>query len=356
VRIHPGFATKNLLLFQVIPRQAGYEGARLAAFYDSVQRSLSAIPGVRSATLMQFKLLSGTMSGGNFFTLPGHAVEGEQAPRAHRLTVSETFFDTMGLPILAGRGLRESDAEGASRVVVVNETFAQRYLSTGNSLGQILQGKDGRDWQIVGVCHDAKYTDIKNEVPPTVYFSFRQDSTASTYFALRTALPPLGVATAARRAVATVDPGVPVADITTQEQVRDKKIAQERLFATLCSALAGLAVLLSCLGLYGLIGYHVARRTSEIGLRMALGATPRRVAVPVLREALLLTLFGLAVGLPAAFAAGRVIRSQLYGVTPYDPLAIAGAVAALIAVAVIAAWLPARRAAEVDPMTALRCE
>jgi predicted permease len=356
VRINPGFATENLLLFQVIPRQAGYRGARLTEFYDRAQQFLSAIPGVRSATLTQFKLLAGAMSGGNFFTLPGHPLDGASAPRAHRLTVSETFFATMGLPVLVGRGLSASDVEGAPRVVVVNETFAHRYFSTENPVGQILNGKDGRDWQIVGVCRDAKYTDIKNEVPPTVYFSFRQNSPSGTYFALRTALPPLAVVTAARKAVAAVDPGVPLADITTQEQVRDKRIGQERLFATLCGALAGLALLLSCLGLYGLTAYNVARRTSEIGLRMALGATPRHVAFPVLREALLLSLAGVAVGLPAAFAVGRLIRSQLYGVAAHDPLALAVAVVALVTVALTAAWLPARRAAEIDPMAALRHE
>jgi ABC-type antimicrobial peptide transport system permease subunit len=223
-------------------------------------------------------------------------------------------------------------------------------------VGQILRRKDDTDWQIVGVCRDAKYTDIKNEVPPTVYFSFRQDSVGGAYLALRTSLPPLAVATAARKAVAAIDPRIPLADITTQEQVRDKRISQERLFATLCSALAGLALLLSCIGLYGLTAYNVARRTSEIGLRMALGATPRHVAAPVLREALLLSLLGVAVGLPAAFAAGRLIRSQLYGVVPHDPLALAAAVAALVAVALAAAWLPARRAARIDPMAALRCE
>jgi len=169
-------------------------------------------------------------------------------------------------------------------------------------------------------------------------------------------LPPLAVATAARKAVAAIDPRIPLSDITTQKQVRDKRISQERLFATLCGALAGLAVLLSCIGLYGLMAYNVARRTSEIGLRMALGATGRHVAFPVLREALLLSLIGVAVGLPAAFAAGRLIRSQLYGVAPYDPLALAAAAVALVAVALFAAWLPARRAARIDPMVALRCE
>ncbi|RPJ82540.1 MAG: FtsX-like permease family protein, partial [Acidobacteria bacterium] len=360
VRINPGFATENLLLFQVIPRQAGYKGAGLAEFYERVQQSLAALPGVRSAALTQFKLLGGAMSGGSFFRLPGHTFEGELKPQAHRLTVSETFFTTMGIPVLTGRGFSAGDVEGAAKVVVVNETFARKYLPGENPLGQSLRAGELKgvpiDWQIVGVCRDAKYTDIKNEVPPTVYFSFRQDSVDGAYFALRTSLPSLAVATAARKAVAAIDPRIPLADVVTQEQVRGKRISQERLFATLCSALAGLAILLSCIGLYGLTAYNVARRTSEIGLRMALGATGRRVAVPVLREALLLALLGVAVGLPAAFAVGRLIRSQLYGVAPHDPLALAAAVAALVAVALIAAWLPARRAARIDPMVALRCE
>ncbi|MCU0913818.1 MAG: ABC transporter permease [Planctomycetes bacterium] len=356
VGINPGFATENLLLFQVIPHQAGYHGARVAEFYDRVQQALAALPGVRSAALTQFKLLGGTMSGGNFFTLSGHPREGASAPNAHRLTVSETFFTTMGLPLLLGRGFRTGDVEGAPRVVVVNETFVRRYLSAENALGQILQGKDGRDWQIVGVCRDAKYTDIKNDIPATVYFSFRQESVGGVYFVLRTSLPPPAVTTAARKVVAALDPAIPLADITTQEQVRNKRISQERLFATLCSALAGLAMLLSCLGLYGLMAYNVARRTSEIGIRMALGATARHVAGPILREALLLALVGLAVGLPAVFAAGRLIRSQLYGVGPHDPLALTAASVVLLAVALLAAWLPARRAARIDPMVALRCE
>jgi len=355
VRINPGFATENLLLFQSTPRQAGYQGARLAEFYDRVQQSLAALPGVRSAALTQYKLLAGMMSGGTFFSLPGHTLEGELEPQAHRLTVSETFFTTMGIPVLVGRGFSVGDMEGAPKVVVVNETFARKYLPEENPVGQILKA-DGADWQIAGVCRDAKYTDIKEDVPPTVYFSFRQNSTGGAYFALRTSLPPLAVTTAARKAVAAIDPRVPLADITTQEQVRDKRISQERLFATLCGSLAGLAVLLSCIGLYGLTSYNVARRTSEIGLRMALGATPGRVAGRILREALLLALVGVAVGLPAAFAAGGLIRSQLYGVMPYDPLAIVTVVVALVAVALIAAWRPARRAARIDPMVALRCE
>jgi ABC-type antimicrobial peptide transport system permease subunit len=189
-----------------------------------------------------------------------------------------------------------------------------------------------------------------------VYFTFRQDSVGSAFFALRTALPPLAAATAARKAVAAIDPNVPLTNISTQEQVRDSKIAQERLFAALCGTLAGLAVLLSCIGLYGLMAYNVARRTNEIGIRMALGATRRNVAWPILHEAVLLVLTGLAVGIPVALGLARLIRSQLYGVGSADPAVFAGGTLLLIAVALLSAWLPARRAARVNPIKALRAE
>ena len=355
VSINPGFRTENLLLFKVNPRNAGYQGGRTTEFYSEVQRSLAAIPGVGAVTLTQYALLGGWMSGGGFFTLPGHPFEGDLKPQAHRLAVSETFFTTMGIPLLLGRGFTEADVDGAPKVVVVNRTFAQRYLPNEDPVGQTLKAND-TEWQIVGVCRDAKYTDIKAAAPPTVYFTFRQDSVGSAFFALRTALPPMAVANAARKAVAAIDPNVPLTDISTQEQVRDSKISQERLFAELCGSLASLAVLLSCIGLYGLMAYNVERRTREIGIRMALGATRRNVAGPILREAVLLAAAGLAIGMPVALGLTRLIRSNLYGVAPSDPLTMVSAVVALWGVALVAAWIPARRAARVDPMVALRCE
>ena len=189
-----------------------------------------------------------------------------------------------------------------------------------------------------------------------MYFSYRQNGLGSGYLAVRTALPPLAIVSAARRAVAAIDPNIPLADITTQEAVRDSKISQERMFATLVSALAALAVLLACIGLYGLMAYNVTRRTSEIGVRMALGAQPRDVARSVLREALLLAGVGVLVGVPAALGVAQLIKSQLYAVPAYDPLTFAAGTFVLLAVAVIAAWLPARRASRIDPMVALRAE
>ena len=355
-RIDPGFATENLLLFRLNPRAAGLRGAAATAFFERVQDALTKVPGVRAAALTQYKLLGGTSTFGNFFTLPSHPeLAGEKSPTAHRLDVGETFFTTMGIPLRLGRGLDAADAAGATKVVVVNDTFVRKYFSNENPVGQTLKVGNA-EWQIVGVCRDAKYTDIKIDAPPTVYFSYRQSGTSSACFAVRTALPPLAIVAAVRQAVGAIDANVPLAGITTQEAIRDGQIAQERMFATLVGALAGLAVLLACIGLYGLLAYDVARRTSEIGIRMALGAQRVDIARPILREALLLAAAGLAVGVPAAIALAQLVKSQLYGVAPVDPLSLIIGAALLLAVALFAAWLPARRATKVDPMVALRAE
>ncbi len=360
VKINPGFATDDVLLFKLEPTSAGLEGQAVTSFYEQVQESLAAIPGVRSATLVHVKLLGGWMSGGSFFKLPSHPELNEKRPQAHRLTVGDTFFATMGIPILMGRGFAASDTDAAAKVVVVNETFLREYLTNEHPIGQVLHVGALKGvpipWQIIGVCRDAKYTGIKTDVPPTVYFSFRQDRVGASYVALRTVVQPLSLVGAARKVVASVNPNVPLSDVTTQAAVRDRGISQETMFATLCGGLAALAVLLSCIGLYGLMAYNVARRTGEIGIRMALGAGPRDVVRPILGEALLLALTGVAVGLPVALLTGRLINSQLYGVASYDPLTLAAVVAALVVVALMAAWLPARRAARIDPMVALRHE
>jgi predicted permease len=351
VHINPGFAMENLLLFRLNPRAAGHRGAQLALFHDQVQTALAKIPGVRSVALTQYALLGHSMSGTD--------VELLGQPKANRqvstLNVGETFFDTLRIPLRLGRGFTAADVTGAPKVAVVNDAFIRAYMADTNPIGQTIK-VDNSSWEIVGVCGDALYTDLKGTPPPTVYYTYRQNNTGSAYFAVRTALPPLAIVSAARKAVAAIDPDVPLANITTQEDLRDQNINEERTFATLCGSLAALAVLLSCIGLYGLMAFNVARRTGEVGVRMALGAQRSDIARPILREALLLAGAGLAVGLPAALALTRLIKSQLYGVTPTDPLTLAAGAILLLAVALLAAWLPARRASRVDPMIALRAE
>lgn len=361
--IDAGFSTERLMLFQLNPGGAGYDdAARRTNFYAQVQDSLSTVPGVRKATFLGSPLLGNSGWSGGFF-FPDRSAGYSENMQSYRLTVGETFFETMGIPVLQGRGLSAADAEGTPEVVVVNETFARKYSPDRDPLGRVVHILTD-DWRIVGVCRDAKYLNVEEAAPPTVYFPFRQISYLPTmrsnyrnaYFALRTALPPMALIPAARKAVAAVNPTVPLANITTQEAVRDRNISQERLLATLCGALAGLALLLSCIGLYGLMAYHVTRRTGEFAIRMALGATRRNIAYPILREALLLAVFGAAIGVPVALTLVRFIKSQLYGVAPTDPVTLFGASVLLIAVAVLSAWLPARRAAKIDPMVALRYE
>jgi predicted permease len=361
-RIDAGFSTEKLLLFQLNLRGSNYATAQPAQFYGRVQASLAAIPGVKGATLLEFPLLNNSNSSGGF-TFFGRPADPSVNLQTRRLTVGETFFATMGIPVLQGRGLSEGDSEGTPKVIVVNETFVRKYLPDKNPLGQTVKMWDA-GWQIVGVCRDAKYTNLKEAVPPTTYFPFRQrfysrfrqTHLRGAYFAVRATLPPLTLTTAVRKAVAEIDAGVPIVRITTQEEVRDQGISQERLFATLCGALGGLAVLLSCIGLYGLMAYHVARRTSEIAIRKALGATRCQISGPILREALWLACIGVAAGLPASIAVTRLIKSQLFGVQPNDPLTLLLVIITLVAIALFSAWLPARQAAKVDPMAALRVE
>lgn len=188
------------------------------------------------------------------------------------------------------------------------------------------------------------------------YSRFRTTHLRSAYFAVRTTLPPQSIMPAARKAIAAIDPAVAITNVTTQQDVHERGVSQERLFAALGSALAGLALLLACIGLYGLMAYNVARRMSEIGLRIALGAQPRDVAQPVLREAFVLAALGIAAGLPAALVAARLVKSQLYGVPPNDPLTLIVATTTLLAITLAAAWIPARRAMRVDPLVTLRAE
>jgi predicted permease len=361
--IDAGFNVEKLLLFRLNIRGSGHAAANPAEFYASVQDSLGAVPGVTAASFIEFPLLSGSGTTGSFRSFSGRPAVPEAGMETRRLTVSETFFSTLGIPIVNGRGFRAGDDEGAPKVIVVNEAFVRKYLPSESPLGLSIN-LWAADWQIIGVCHDAKYSSLKQEVAPTTYFPFRQrfysryrlSHLRAPYFALRTALPPLSLTGAVRKTVSALDSDVAMTDFTTQEEIRDGNMSREHLFVMLCSSLAGLALLLSCIGLYGLLAYHVARRTGEIGIRVALGASRRGIANPILREALILAILGVAAGLPAAAGLSRLLAGTLYGVQPSDPATYCCIIILLMAVSALAAWFPARRAARIDPIVALRRE
>jgi len=349
-----GFSTNNILVFGLNPSQAGYKDASAVQFYDQVEANIAALPGVRRLALSSDSLLGGRLSGGTC-SIPGRTQQKDQGPMVCTLNVSETFFRTMDIPLLRGRAFERTDTPSQPNVVIGNEAFARSFFPNEDPLGQSVR-TGNRDYRIVGLCGDAKYNRVQSEIKPTLYFSHRQANPGAMFFEVRSAGDPLALVPAIRQIVADLDHTVPLENISTQLRLFKASITPERIFTYLCGGLALLGILLSCIGLYGLLAFMVARRTGEIGVRMALGARPRDVAWPVMRSALWLAAFGLLLGLPIALALTRLLRSMLFCVAPHDPITIAASVLLILSVAALAGYLPARRAAKIDPMEALRYE
>jgi predicted permease len=350
----PGFDVENLLLFRLDPEDAGYKQQHIAEFFETTGQALSAIPGVRAVAWSNIVLIGGRYSG-NTVSLPGAPVGGTEHLQAAQLIVSDAFFSTLGLPVVLGREFNSGDSPQSPNVAIVNETFAREAFAGESPVGRVFILGEA-EYMIVGVCRDARFNDLRSGSPPTTYLSHRQTPVGAMYFQLRSALPPLSLVPAVRKVLAGVDRNLPIADLKTQQQQIELSMTPERIIASLCGFLALLAVLLSCIGIYGLMAYRAARRTGEIGIRMALGARPWDVARSVLREALMLAVAGLALGVPLAFALAQVNRSFLVGIQPHDPSTLIGGIVLMTCVALLAAWIPARRAARVDPMAALRSE
>jgi predicted permease len=361
--IDPGFQIARLLLFNVNGSRSGYQGDKLLGLYERVREKVAVIPGVQSVTLSDLALLSNSTSN-SFITISGYIPKDGRRPLPYLVNAGSHFFSTMGIPILLGRALDDRDGPKAPKAAVINETFARTYLTGRNPIGQYFSFGDGGNTrsedriEIVGVCRDAKYDDLKNGISPIVYLPYLQNSdfNRGMTFELRTAMPPMAIAGAVQRAVAAIDRNVPVAEMRTQEEQIRETLGTERMFAGVVSSFGVIAALLAAIGLYGVMAYAVTRRTSEIGIRLALGAGRGDVQWMVLRESLWMVAAGLVVGIPAALALTRYVQATLYGIKPNDPVSFVAAGALMIAVAGMAAWIPARRAARVDPMRALRCE
>jgi predicted permease len=352
-----GFNRENVLLFKVDPTLNGYKGARLVNLYKQITERVEALPGVRSASLSSHALISNSAS---IMTVEaeGHT-EGEDL-NAYAQAIGENFFDTMQIPLLLGRSFNSHDDESAPKVAVINETMARTYFSGSNPVGKIFTvGRRNKEQiEVVGMVRDAKYSSMRRNTPPTFYTPYSQRPTdlGQMNFEVRTEANPTEMVSAIRLLVQEVDKNLPLFDVKTQSEQVNATLAQERLFARLSSFFGLLALMLACVGLYGLMSYAVARRTHEIGIRMALGAKGGDVLWMVMREILMLVLIGIAIGLPSALAAMQLISSMLFGLTATDPVTICVATLFMIAVAAFAGYLPARRASRVDPMVALRYE
>ncbi|HEV8415300.1 MAG TPA: ABC transporter permease, partial [Bryobacteraceae bacterium] len=349
-----GFNRENVLLFELNARQAGHQDSDILTFYSDLQKRFNAMPGVRNATLSRGSLVGGGTMG--TIIMAG----GVQQASNLVLPVGPSFFTTMQIPMLLGREIEERDQPGSVAVAVVNELFAKTAFGDDNPLGQHISiGRPLRELEIVGVSKTARYAGLKQDNQPVVYIAYNQGAfgqVSQMSFELRTAGNPLNYVNTVREIVHQADPRVPLSNPRTQAAQVDHSINQEIIFARLCTGFALLGLVIACVGLYGTMSYNVARRTNEIGIRMALGAQRGGVIWIVLRQVFVLAIAGLAIGLPVALATSKLVESFLFGMKPDDPLAIGVAVAVLIAAAVLAGYAPARRASKIDPMVALRHE
>ncbi|MDE3178707.1 MAG: ABC transporter permease [Acidobacteriota bacterium] len=360
-----GFNRRNLLLFGIAPGQGGYSGERLTAFYKEMLLRIQALPGVESASLSQHGLI-GTGETILDIMFEGHTpkpLAGNKA-QAWVNVVGPRFFKTTGTSLLLGRGIGVEDTASSTKVVVINEALARQVFGKANPIGNRISLSDhpskteAEAYTIAGVVQNAKFGELRKPSPPTIYISYLQTPWHSghTYFEVRTAADPAAMIPAVRKVAGNMDRNLPLFDVNTESEKIAESLMQERLFARLSSFFGVLALLLACIGLYGVMSYSVARRTNEIGIRLALGAQRKNILWMVMKESLLLTAGGLAIGLLCALAASKLVSSILFGLNPTDPLTFAGAAALLLAVAAFAGYLPARRASRVDPLAAIKYE
>jgi predicted permease len=369
--VDAGFAGGGVVTAAIDPRLLGYDDARLLDLYRRLVDRLEAIPGVRSASLSNYRPLSGSTSSTGV-AIDGYRERRDEDMEVYNLLVTPRYFETLGVPLRAGRGFTPRDGPKAPRVAVVNEAMVRRFFPQGSPLGRRigLGGPDhGRDIEIVGVAKDVKVRRLDERTPPMVYQPVAQSVQVLHDLELRVAggagaggsggdgaARAGGIAGQLRRAVAEVEPNLPVLEVTTMGEQLALSLARERAIARLTGFFGLLALLLAAIGLYGVMSYAVSRRTGEIGLRMALGAERGRVLGMVLLETARLIAAGVAAGLAAAFALTRLLAGQLFGIGANDPATLAVATGTLIAVALLAGFLPARRAADTEPMAALRYE
>jgi predicted permease len=360
---HFGFVTEGRLIVKVSPELSGYTPDKLDGLYQRLEEALPQIPGVLSASLSWYSPLAGDNANERVF------IQGK--PPDYRWTapswdrVGPHYFETLGTHLLQGRAIDERDIPGAQNVAVINETFALRFFLNENPIGQHLGmwgASHSGDYEIVGIVEDAKYQDTRGPAYATLFLPLLQAAPGDPVrgwvgaIEMHTAGKPENLEPAVRKALADVDPNLTVLNIMSFGEQVARNFNQERLIARLTELFGALALILACVGLYGVTAYGVARRTNEIGVRMALGADRGNVLGLVLRAALAQLGLGLAIGIPAALAGGQLLAHQLYGVKSYDPWVLGAAALVLTACAIFAALIPARRASRVDPMIALRYE
>ena len=359
--VNPGFNQDRVLLFRVDPTLVGYRGSRLANLYKQLTDAVATLPGVRSVSLSAVPPMSrGQWRTGLF--VQGHLPGSNENTTVAWNLIGPNFFRTLEIPLLRGRDFAPQDDVTAPKVAIINEAMARFYFGNDSAIGKRLSfvSPGGGEIEIIGVVGDAKHGGLREAAPHMLYLPYVQAPAGSRLFGMtleiRTAGSPESLVGAVRQAIREVDRNVPILAFTTLAEEVNNSLAQERVVAELSSLFGLLALILTSVGLYGVMTYTVARRTSEIGIRMALGARGPQVLWLVLRESLELVVVGVAIGIPLVFALARLISSQLYGITEGDPVSLCAAMAVQASIAAIASYIPARRATNVDPMVALHYE
>jgi len=357
-----GFERTHMLLAQINPALGGYTPERTPALNQTIIERLEAMPGVRSASLSETPPISGGTWGGGI-VIPGYTPAPKEDMTSVLNRVSGHFFETTGIQIISGRPINPSDSATSPKVAVITESIAKRYFPNNDAVGRSLKIEFDDmpgPYQIVGIARDSRSGNPRDPDPrPTTYLALSQmvgtNAAASTVEVRTTADPEKSIADM-RQTLTQIDPNLPLTEIRTISEQIGTMMSQEQLFSTLTTIFSALALLLAAIGLYGVISYSVVRRTNEIGIRLALGSQTTAVLWMILRESLVLLAVGLILGLPLTIALTRLIRQQLFGLTAVDPTTFACAIVVVTAMTVLAAWLPARRAASTNPMVALRCD
>jgi len=355
--VDTGFNKENVIPLRVDPSSAGYkEDLRLENLYRQIEQRVSAVPGVRAASFSIFTFNEGTWN--NSVWVQGYP-EGHRDIDVHHNVVGDGYFAAMGIPVLAGRTFGPQDSATSPKVGVIGETMARTLFPAGSPIGKHY-GRGGPDHagdiEVIGVVKDVKYNSLDEEQQPGDYLPYAQNERFLNDFEVRYSGDSGTMVTAIRQAIHDVDFTLPISDVTTLDEQVAGSVSNQRLVAQLSSFFGVLAVFLSCIGIYGLMSYVVSRRTNEIGVRMALGAEPLHVLWLVMRESLQLVTVGMAIGVPVALASQRLVASMLFGLRPNDPVTLIGGVVALLLVAAVAGYVPARRASQIDPMISLRYE
>jgi len=350
-----GFRPEQIILMTMDPSLSGYKEADTALLYDRLLERIRKLPGVRAASLANMTVLSGGMFAADV-GVTGYTPQ-DHEPNYYLNWVSTDYFKTLGTPILQGRDFNRWDRKDVQPVAIVNQRFASHFWPGQNAIGKRFRwGGWKSDVVIVGVVANTKYQTIREEPQFIYYLPVAQQHASGLTLYVRTVGDSDRMISSVRDIVRALDPKLPVYNIKTLEAQIDSQLSQERILASLSTFFSAAATLLAALGLYGVVAYSVKRRYHEIGVRLALGAQRPDVIWLVLRESLLLVVIGIAIGVPAALAATRLIASVLFGVNPADPLTYSLATLLMLAVAGFAGYLPARRATRIDPMVALRYE